>query len=95
MASGILGLVRANLGEILRGDPLRRTSATRLGVGTLASYGMPGRHLTFYEIDPAMVTLARDPSLSRISLVPRPRSKSGWLTVGSALPPIRVGTICS
>lgn len=31
-----------------------------LGVGSLASYGLPGQELTFYEIDPAVERLARD-----------------------------------
>ncbi len=34
-----------------------------LGVGALAAYGMPGQRWTFYEIDPAVVRIARDPSL--------------------------------
>lgn len=31
-----------------------------LGVGTLATYGQPGDHFRFYEIDPDVVRLARD-----------------------------------
>lgn len=34
-----------------------------LGTGTIASYGTPGQRMTFYEIDPAVVRIARDPSL--------------------------------
>ena len=34
-----------------------------LGTGTIASYGRPGQRMTFYEIDPAVVRIARDPSL--------------------------------
>src|SRR5262249_44000411 len=33
-----------------------------LGTGTLACYAQPGQHLTFYEIDPAVVRIAREPS---------------------------------
>jgi hypothetical protein len=32
-----------------------------LGAGTLACYARPGQHWTFYEIDPAVVEIARDP----------------------------------
>jgi hypothetical protein len=31
-----------------------------LGAGALAAYGEPGQHFTFYEIDPAVVRIARD-----------------------------------
>src|SRR5713226_4123953 len=31
-----------------------------LGTGSLACYGEPGQHLTFYDIDPAVVHIARD-----------------------------------
>ena len=34
-----------------------------LGVGTLAAYGRPGDRIRFYEIDPAVVRIARDPSM--------------------------------
>jgi SAM-dependent methyltransferase len=32
-----------------------------LGTGTIACYAQPGQHFTFYEIDPAMERIARDP----------------------------------
>jgi spermidine synthase len=31
-----------------------------LGIGTLAAYGRPGDHFRFYEIDPAVIRIARD-----------------------------------
>jgi hypothetical protein len=34
-----------------------------LGTGTLACYGQPGQRWTFYEIDPAVERIARDPDL--------------------------------
>jgi spermidine synthase len=34
-----------------------------LGVGVLAAYARPGQRFTFFEIDPRMATIARDPSL--------------------------------
>jgi SAM-dependent methyltransferase len=42
-------------------DPrLRRVAFVGLGAGALASYGEPGQHWTFLEIDPAVVHIARD-----------------------------------
>ncbi len=32
-----------------------------LGIGTLAAYGRPGDHFRFYEINPAVIRVARDP----------------------------------
>ena len=34
-----------------------------LGAGTLAAYGEPGQQMTFFEINPAVVDVARDPRL--------------------------------
>jgi SAM-dependent methyltransferase len=34
-----------------------------LGVGSLAAYGEPGQRLTFFEIDPTVEQIARDPNL--------------------------------
>lgn len=42
---------------------LDRVAVIGLGVGTLAAYGEPGRSMHFYEIDPAVVRIARDPSM--------------------------------
>lgn len=46
-----------------RGDELDQVAVLGLGVGTLAAYSEPGQHFTFYEIDSAMVDIARDPAL--------------------------------
>jgi hypothetical protein len=45
----------------LRDRPLHRIGIVGLGTGTLAAYGEPGQRWTYYEIDPAIVRLARDP----------------------------------
>ncbi len=37
----------------------RRIGVIGLGVGTIASYGMAGDHITFYEIDPNIIAMAR------------------------------------
>lgn len=54
------------LGQLL--TTLERTGGPRdwavvgLGSGALAAYGLPGQQLTFFEIDPAVERLARDPA---------------------------------
>jgi hypothetical protein len=55
------------VGDVFRSVPVA-ASATDVGViglgtGTLACYGRPGQHWTFYEIDPAVEDIARDPRL--------------------------------
>jgi len=42
---------------------LNRVAVIGLGAGTLAAYGEPGRSMQFFEIDPAVVRIARDPSM--------------------------------
>ncbi len=42
------------------GPRLHHVAVIGLGVGTLAAYGAPDRHMTFYEIDPEVVRIARD-----------------------------------
>ena len=49
--------------------PRARIAIVGLGAGTLACYAQPGQSWTFYEIDPAVVRIARDPA--RFSFVPR------------------------
>jgi SAM-dependent methyltransferase len=38
----------------------RRVAIVGLGTGTIACYGRPGQHFTFFEIDPAVERIARD-----------------------------------
>lgn len=45
------------------GLPVRRVAAVGLGAGEIACYRQPGQTWTFYEIDPLMVRIARDPKL--------------------------------
>jgi hypothetical protein len=40
-----------------------RPAVLGLGTGTMACYNKPGQQLTFYEIDPLVEQIARDPSL--------------------------------
>jgi len=40
-----------------------RTAVVGLGTGAMACYSRPGQQWTFYEIDPAIVRIARDPRL--------------------------------
>jgi hypothetical protein len=47
--------------EALRGDErLHQVGVVGLGTGALTCYAKPGQHWTFYEIDPAVVAIARD-----------------------------------
>jgi hypothetical protein len=43
--------------------PARSVALVGLGSGTMAAYGRPGDRLDFYEIDPEVVDIARDPRL--------------------------------
>jgi hypothetical protein len=43
--------------------PLKEIGVVGLGTGTIAAYGRPGQRITFYEIDPAVVQIARNPKL--------------------------------
>ena len=51
------------LGALVQDKPQRSVAAVGLGAGTLACYARPGERWTFYEIDPAIVRIARDPKL--------------------------------
>lgn len=41
--------------------PIRHVGIVGLGAGTLACYAQPGQDWRFFEIDPAVVSIARDP----------------------------------
>jgi len=45
----------------LAGQTSARAAVVGLGAGATASYAVPGQEWTFYEIDPAVVRIARDP----------------------------------
>jgi hypothetical protein len=49
------------LNTIQAARPSLRIAAVGLGTGSIASYTRPGDTLTFYEIDPLMVRIARNP----------------------------------
>jgi hypothetical protein len=54
------------VGQVLTRLPVAESpniGAIGLGTGSLACYGRPGQNWTFYEIDPAMEKIARDPEL--------------------------------
>ena len=55
---GPLGDVFATLA---RARPSRRVAIVGLGTGTIACYGRTGEQWTFYEIDPLVQRIARDP----------------------------------
>jgi hypothetical protein len=58
---GPLGSVFASLGE--RAGARRSVAVVGLGAGTTAAYARAGETWTFYEIDPEVVKIARDPAL--------------------------------
>jgi SAM-dependent methyltransferase len=53
------------IGGIFRSiAPAKRDVAlVGLGIGSLAAYGRPGQNFTYYEIDPDVVAIAKDPKL--------------------------------
>ena len=55
------------IGEVFERVQSRRDAVdvgvVGLGAGSLAAYARPGDRMTFYEIDPAVVAIAEDPSL--------------------------------
>jgi hypothetical protein len=53
------------IGEVFRSRsklPIGNVAIVGLGVGTLAAYAQPGEHWTFYELDPNVIQIARDPN---------------------------------
>lgn len=51
------------LGDVFRSRTFRDVAVVGLGAGTVAAYGTPGQAMTFFEINPAVVSVARDPHL--------------------------------
>lgn len=52
------------VGDVYRELPrFPRVGLVGLGAGTLAAYGQEGQAFTFYELDPEVVRIARDPAL--------------------------------
>ena len=58
--SGPIGQLLATVSARLQNA---RVGVVGLGAGSLAAYARPGQRWTFYEIDPAVVRIARDPAL--------------------------------
>jgi spermidine synthase len=59
---------RGPLGQAFRAIPTkpnRSVGVVGLGTGTVASYALPGEQWTFFEIDPAVERIARDPTYFR------------------------------
>ena len=51
------------LGDVFGLTGIRDVGVVGLGVGTVAAYGTSGQDFTFFEIDPEVIKIARDPSL--------------------------------
>jgi hypothetical protein len=62
-AAGPLGALFARVPRLAEGAPPRRVAVVGLGTGTMACWGRAGERWTFYEVDPLMVRIARDPRL--------------------------------
>jgi hypothetical protein len=58
--TGPLGEVLSQLEKRAAPPPI---AAIGLGVGAVACYGVPGQEIAFYEIDPAVIRIARNPAL--------------------------------
>jgi spermidine synthase len=51
------------LGDVFATRHYHDVAVVGLGAGTIAAYGEPGQKMTFFEINPAVVDVARDPQL--------------------------------
>ncbi len=51
------------MGDVFGLTGIRDVGVVGLGVGTVAAYGTSGQDFTFFEIDPEVIKIARDPSL--------------------------------
>ncbi|MCS7303845.1 MAG: fused MFS/spermidine synthase [Thermoguttaceae bacterium] len=60
--TGPVGMIFQAMEGLQTGLP-REVGVVGLGTGTLAAYGQPGRHISFFEIDPAVVAIATNPRL--------------------------------
>ncbi|HVX99493.1 MAG TPA: fused MFS/spermidine synthase [Pseudorhodoplanes sp.] len=79
--------------EVLHGvraahGPLNRVAVVGLGSGSLACYSQPGEQWTYFEIDPVVVQIARDPSKFRFLSDCAPQAEivlgDARLTIGDA-----------
>jgi hypothetical protein len=59
--NGPVGRVFETFRSLRPGNPGAQLGMIGLGVGSLAAYGIPGDAITFFEIDPAVIQVARDP----------------------------------
>ncbi len=60
--TGPVGMIFQAMESLELGLP-KEVGVVGLGTGTLAAYGQPGRTITFFEIDPAVVAIAANPKL--------------------------------
>lgn len=54
---------RGPVGEVFSRYRFSRVGLVGLGVGTCAAYGVPGESMTFFEIDPVVIRIAKNPRL--------------------------------
>jgi hypothetical protein len=60
--TGPVGMIFQAMESLQTGLP-KEIGVVGLGTGTLAAYGQPGRRITFFEIDPAVVQIATNTKL--------------------------------
>ncbi len=60
--TGPVGMIFEAL-ESVQADLPKEVGVVGLGTGTMAAYGQPGRRITFFEIDSAVVAVAKNPRL--------------------------------
>jgi len=60
--TGPVGMLFDAMESVQAGGP-KHVGVVGLGTGTMAAYGQPGRQITFFEIDPAVVAIAKNPKL--------------------------------
>jgi hypothetical protein len=57
------GPVGAVFEKLQTGEPRRNVGIVGLGTGSILCYSKPGEHWTFFEIDPHVAAIAKNPSL--------------------------------
>ena len=62
--------------------PLAEIGVLGLGAGAIAAYGQPDERITFYEIDPAVERIARNPQFFTYLSDSRARWRSSWAMPG-------------
>jgi hypothetical protein len=82
--SGPIGEVLTNIAPAARRAHARSVGVIGLGCGVLAAYARPGERWTFFEIDPKVERVARDPSLFSFLTEAFPSNRDLEVVLGDA-----------